>query len=425
MRDLAHLLADEIARHPVPGVAVGLLADGHVTTACAGVTDTRTGRPAAVTDRFAIGSLTKSLTATVLLRLTGEGRFALDDPLPAHVPELVDAAWAGSTTVRDLLANRSRLPLRAEWEFSALAGDDDEILARFASALAGAPASPVGWSYSNAGWSLLGRLIECLTGETWEAAMREHLFTPLGMAQTTFAGAELGEVRAVGHEVVGDTFRPLLPWTPRVFGPSGTTVLSSIGDIMRFAQFHLDEPAMEQMRELHADVAIHGWLDGWCLGWARFDWAGGPAWGWDGVISGQRAILRLLPERRAALAILTNGSAGRNLCRSLLAGILDEHFGLAVPPLRLQPSPGAQLDLDRYVGTYAWPDRAWRVSARGNGLLIEGADRTDEALPVDERIFVVDPHDPDNPTVTFDRFDSGGRPSVLFRMLWAYHRQVS
>jgi len=47
------------------------------------------------------------------------------------------------------------------------------------------------------------------------------------------------------------------------------------------------------LRATHAPVRIHGWLDAWCLGWARFDWQGGPVWGWDGLISGSRAILFL------------------------------------------------------------------------------------------------------------------------------------
>ena len=50
------------------------------------------------------------------------------------------------------------------------------------------------------------------------------------------------------------------------------------------------------MRDVHAEVSIYGWLDAWCLGWARFDWEGGRAWGWDGLVTGERSVLRIVPD---------------------------------------------------------------------------------------------------------------------------------
>src|SRR4029450_10327098 len=75
-----------------------------------------------------------------------------------------------------------------------------------------------------------------------------------------------------------------------------------------FARRHLEDPSLAVMRAAHAQVRIHAWLDAWCLGWARFDWDGGRVWGWDGLISGSRAILRIMPEHRRAVVLLTHGS---------------------------------------------------------------------------------------------------------------------
>lgn len=405
----------------MPGAAVGILRDGAVVAAYCGVADTRTGDPVGSDTRFAVGSVTKSMVATVLIRLAAAGHLALDDPVAAHVPELRAIPWGERATVRDLLANRSRLPQRAEFEFAGLEGADDDVLARFASRIAMEGPSTVFWSYSNAGWCLLGRAIETLTGLTWEDAMHANLLAPFELAETTFATGPVAERRASGHELAADRLVPVEPWTPRAFGPSGTTVLSTVGDMMRFAAFHLEDDSLAILRTSHADIRINAWLDAWCLGWARFDWDGGPVWGWDGLLPGQRTVLRLMPEQRAAIVLMTNGSTGRAMYRSFFADLTQSLFGISVPPLRLDASPAAG-DYSRFAGVYAWPDRQVQVTATADGLLIKSEQGEVEALSVDERTFLVAATNPDNPTVTFGSFDDTGRPRVLYVMLWGLPR---
>lgn len=420
--DLAGLLGEHMSMHSVPGAAIGVLRDTAVTAASSGIADATTGEPVTADTRFAVGSLAKSMVATVIARLAEAGRLSLDDPVAAHVPELRGVGWAARATVRDLLANRSRLPLRAQVEFSALQAEADDVLSRFAATIAvGAPTARF-WSYSNAGWCLLGRAIETLTGRTWEEAMRAQLLAPLAMHQTTFTSSPVAEPRAVGHRLTPDGPVPVEPWTPRSHGPAGSTLLSTLGDLLRFARRHLEDPSLAVMRADHAQVRIHGWLDAWCLGWARFDWDGGRVWGWDGLISGSRAILRIMPEHRGAVVLLTNGSTGRALYRSLFPILMQAWFGIAMPALRLDSSPGAAGDLARFAGVYAWPDRRWEVTARDTHLLMEGDGGAVEALPLDDCTFVVDATDPDTPTVTFGGFGASGRPAVLYQMLWGLPR---
>ena len=282
--------------------------------------------------------------------------------------------------------------------------------------------TPDHWSYTNAGWCLLGRAIETLTGRTWEQAMQAQLLAPLAMDQTTFTNRPVAEPRAVGHQPTPDGPVPVQSWTPRSHGPAGSTLLSTLDDLVRFARYHLEDPSLAVLRATHAPVRIHGWLDAWCLGWARFDWQGGPVWGWDGLISGSRAILRLLPQHRGAVVLLTNGSTGRALYRSLFPILLRAWFGIGMPALRLAPSPGAAGDLGRFAGVYAWPDRRWEATASDTHLVMEGDGGTVEALPLDDHTFVVDAEDPDVPTVTFGGFGASGRPAVLYQMLWGLPR---
>src|SRR5215475_1229354 len=107
-RELTDLLGKHAAASLVPGAAVGVRRGSDLVVAYHGVADISTAEPVTADTRFAVGSLGKSMVATVLARLAGDGRLSFDDPVAAHVPELRGSRWAGGATVRDLLANRSR-----------------------------------------------------------------------------------------------------------------------------------------------------------------------------------------------------------------------------------------------------------------------------------------------------------------------------
>jgi CubicO group peptidase (beta-lactamase class C family) len=416
---LTALLRDHAKRHAVPGAALGCFRDGRVTTAYYGVADVRTGEPVRPDTLFSLASLTKSMVATVIARLEEQGRLSLGDPVAAHVPELHGSAWARGASVRDLLANRSGLPLRVavEFDFDGRPDEDDGALSRLVADVArDVPADPF-WSYTNLGWCVLGRVIETATGVAWEEAMRRHL-ADAGMRETTFGTCATTRRRASGHE----SGVPVKPLVARAYGPAGANAVSTVTDLLRFAAVHLKDRSLAPLREVHARVQLPGWLDAWCLGWARFDWAGGPAWGWDGLVKGERSFLRILPEQRAAIVLMTNGSAGRAMYRSLIAELMATSFGIRVPPLRLDASPGAAGDLSRFAGVYAWPDRRVEVAAAAGRLHITSDEGDAEAVPVDERTFLVDAMDPDTPTVTFDGYDAAGRPRVLYLMIWGLPR---
>jgi CubicO group peptidase (beta-lactamase class C family) len=383
-----------------------------------------TGEPVTPGTRFSAGSLTKSMVATVVAGLAEAGRLSLDDPVAAHVPELRTSGWAGRASVRDLLANRSGLALRAglEFGFAGQKDQDDGALSRLvADAAAGGPAGGF-WSYTNVGWCVLGRVIETAAGAVWEDAMRRQLFDRAGMSGTAFVTGGASERRATGHEITADGPVPVVPLTARAYGPAGTSAVTTVTDLLRFAALHLQDPPLAWLRAVHAEVPIYGWLDAWCLGWARFDWNGGPVWGWDGLVNGERSVLRLVPGHQAAVVLMTNSSTGRAMYRSLFAEVMASLSGISVPPLRLDAAPGAAGDLSRFAGVYAWPDRQVDVTATADGLLISSEDSQTEALPLDERTFLVAPADPDNPTVTFGAFDPAGRPQVLYDMLWGLPR---
>jgi CubicO group peptidase (beta-lactamase class C family) len=421
--DLTALLHQHALQHSVPGAAIGILREGAATTAYYGVADVRVGEPVSPETLFSVGSLTKSMVATVIARLAAAGRLSLDAPVAAYVPELRRSGWAIGATVRDLLANRSGLPLRAglEFDFTGRGDQDDGALSRLAAEVAAAGPATAFWSYSNVGWCLLGRVIETATGAVWEDAMLRHLASA-GLRDTTFAADAATKRRASGHEVTAEGLVPVEPLVARAYGPAGANTVSTVTDLLRFAALHLEDSSLAPLRAVQAEVSICGWLDSWCLGWAWFDWKGGQVWGWDGLVYGERSFLRIMPEHRAAVVLMTNGSTGRAMYRSLFADLMESLFEISVPPLRLDPSPGAAGDLSRFAGVYAWPDRRVEVTAAGSRLRIKTEHGEAEAFQIDGRTFLVDAADPDNPTVTFAGFDAAGRPQILYLMLWGLPR---
>ncbi len=244
----------------------------------------------------------------------------------------------------------------------------------------------------------------------------------MGLRETSFATQAVNKRRASGHEITAEGPRPVGPLLARAYGPAGTTAVSTVTDLLRFAGLHLEDTSLAVLRTVHAEVSIYGWLDSWCLGMGRFDWAGGQVWGWDGLINGERSVLRIMPDHQAAIVLMTNGSTGRAMYRSLFADLMESLFRIRVPPLGLDPSPGAAGDLSRFAGVYAWPDRRVEVTAAGSRLLIKSDQAVMEALPLNEQTFLVDAADPDNPTVTFGAYDADGRPRLLYLMLWGLPR---
>jgi CubicO group peptidase (beta-lactamase class C family) len=234
--ELASLLRDHALRYPVPGAAVGILRDGATLTACYGVADVATREPVTDETRFSPGSLTKSMVATTIARLADAGRLSLEDPVAAYLPE-VRGGWAETATLRALLANDARAPRGTDLEFG-FAGrsrNDDDALARFVAGAASEPPSGPTWSYSNLGWCVLGRVIESVTGATWEDATRVHLLDPAGMRETAFAAGAGPVRRATGHTVTPDGPAPVEPLVSRGYGPAGTSLVSTVLDLLRSA----------------------------------------------------------------------------------------------------------------------------------------------------------------------------------------------
>jgi CubicO group peptidase (beta-lactamase class C family) len=434
--ELAELLARCCDDAGVVGAIAGVLIDDRATTAAFGLGAVDPDVPITDATRFHIASVTKPMVATVLARVADRVGISFDDRIDEVVPEVRSGDWGKSVTIRHLMANTSGIPERASWdqEYDA---EDDDCLARLAAELAEAPplweAGSL-WGYTNLAWSLLGRVIECLTDLTFEEAMRRELFAPLHMNATRFDLDGDLEPASMGFEMMNGSPVAQAPWHARALGPGGGTLWSTVGDLLRFARVHVEDGALPDggryaaaavlpaLRVEHARPGIPEWLDAWCLGMARWDWPGAVAYGWDGIGVGFRANLRLFPDQRAAFVLLTNTSTGRTAYRELLREIVLRVGGGPLPPEHLAPREVDAGELAPFAGVYGIPDKRVVVRTTTKGLLVEGLEGVDMLRPLGGRIFLADPNGADFRTVGFAEPDAEGHPRALYDLVWALPR---
>jgi dipeptidyl aminopeptidase/acylaminoacyl peptidase/CubicO group peptidase (beta-lactamase class C family) len=359
-------------RHRVPGAVLGILRVGEHGDETAvvpyGVLNKATGVDTTEDSVFQIGSMTKVWTATVAMQLVDEGKLDLDAPLSDVLPDLrlADEETTTRVTMRHLLTHTSGI----DGDIFTDTGRGDDCLERYVALLADAAQNhplEATWSYCNSGFSLAGRVIEVITGGTWDAAIKERLVGPLGLTHTgTLPEEALLHRAAVGHvsEHGAEPARAPVWALPRALGPAGL-VNSTAADVLAFARMHLaggvaadgprvlSEASVAAMTEEEAELPDkHTLGDSWGLGWIRFGWDGRRLVGHDGNTIGQAAFLRILPDEGLAVTLLTNGGNTRELYDELYREIFRELAGLEMPHPLEPPAELVHVDITPRVGTY-------------------------------------------------------------------------
>ncbi len=329
-----------------PGVSVAVRwPDGTAWTITSGLADLATGRAVTPATPFAVGSVTKTFTAALVLHLVGEGRIGLDDAVGPWLPELDLPA---GITVRMLLDHTSGLgdPFLEGAVDRALRADRSAVWTaeRFLAALPKPRFAPGrGWAYSNANYVVLGLLAERLTGQPYAALLRSTFFEPLGLASAVVQPGPPGAVApAHAYDLVasGGSLRrtdlsdgsPTAPFTSVVTaaGPAGDIAIGAL-DLARWgAALYgggvLGPDLTAAMIEDASRTARFRPRVPYGLGVQIVEIAGQPTYGHSGRLLGARAVLRYLPRSGIAIAVLSNQS------RSDLAPLVEGIVRLVLPP---------------------------------------------------------------------------------------------
>lgn len=439
-------LEDLIARHDIPGAGFAALRDGEVVaTAAAGVANLDTGLRVTDGTIWQPGSIGKTYCTVLVMQLVDEGLVDLDRPVSGYIPGLrfADETATRTVTVRQLLSHTSGIDGDRIDETGALFGRSDDAVQRYVASLADLDqiVEPGRlWSYCNAGYIVLGRLVEVIRGATYESVLREKLLEPAGLGNTfCFPEEVVARNTAVGHMPSPDGTLKVAPiWVMgRSGGPAGVVPYASMTDLVRFADILvrggiaadgtriLSAESVAEMQRPHAECPERELLGGhWGLGLlAKLD--PGPAvYGHDGNTLGQTAAMRYVPERNLAFALITNRHQTNMLFAELCNAIVDDWAGITTARQR-KPVEGMQVDAsERFTGTYAnvaaeipvaLSDGALSMELRPRRALAEPLDLTPFPLrPLDDatflaRIDIVD----DDLQVAFLEPDAGGRPRYL------------
>jgi CubicO group peptidase (beta-lactamase class C family) len=317
LQRIGQLIDRRIAANDIAGAVTLVAQRGQIVHFEArGLMDLESRKPMAKDSLFDIASMTKPVTTVAVLMLAEEGRLRLTDPVSRFIPAFTNfklksasglppfAAAARDITVRDLLTHTSGIVSEAK-----IPQDRTETLAHYIPTFATAPLEfqpGTRWMYSNTvGFDTLARIVEVVSGESFDRFLQERIFTPLGMKDTAHKVDEArnGRVATIYQASAAGLRRRQYDDAAAYFG-GGWGLKTTADDYLRFAQMLLNGGELDGKRllgrrtvQLMSSVHVPDTLpgrqpgEGWGLGvrvitdpGARGTWLSNGSFGWSGAM---------------------------------------------------------------------------------------------------------------------------------------------
>ncbi|MBD0745846.1 serine hydrolase [Streptomyces sp. CBMA152] len=359
-RALIHRLAVAQSEGRAPSAVAAVVRDGRIVWTGSRTSVEGHGPDADV--QYRIGSITKTFTAVLVMRLRDEGLLDLNDPLEKHLP----GTGVGEVTIAQLLGHSAGLAAETPapwWERSPAS-----LRPELSDVLGDKPLlHPVGrlHHYSNPGYALLGSLVEAVRGVSWEEALRSEVLEPLGLNRTS---AQPVAPHAGGWAVHpwADVLLPEPSEDLGVMAPAGQ-LWSTAADLSRFAVFLaegddrvLSAASVREMRTPSAPPEAGDWQGGYGLGvqLARQD-SGRTLAGHTGSLPGFVASLWISVEDGVGAVTLVNATSGTPaaaVAADLVRIVVEAEPKLPEPWSPLPEVDYALLELTGpwYWGTYTY-----------------------------------------------------------------------
>lgn len=340
-----------IADWKVPGLAVAIVRNDSVIYA-KGYGVLRTGADAPVNDRtlFEIGSSSKSFTATLVAMVVTDGKMKWDDRIVTYLPtlRLQDPVANAELTVRDALTHRAGLS-RGDFAWMSAGISRDEVLrrARFLK-----PAAPFRsrFIYQNFMYLAAGEAAAKAAGTTWEDAIQQRIFTPLGMTSSVPLTRQPDRVAnlATPHLVWRDTVQSKAHMDMDDIAPAGS-ILSNARDMAQWLRFQLGDGTFggkrlvsaAALRETHTPQMLMGGgaagdsitrFSTYGMGWMVQDYRARLMWQHGGNTDGMTTAMGVLPDQKFGVAVLSN-MHGSPLPDLLMRYLFDRALGMPMRDL--------------------------------------------------------------------------------------------
>lgn len=408
---LCDLSQQLMAQKDLPGMGLAVLHEDKIQTAGLGITSVDHPLDVTADTLFQIGSISKTMTGTVAMRLIEQKKLELDGNVRDYIPDfkVQDKAASENVTIRHLLTHTGG------WagDYFHETGRGDDNLKRYVEDMASLPQlAPLGefFSYSNSSYALLGRIIEVVTGGVFETIMQDMLFDPLGMTSATYDPTVAMTHRfAVGHETKNNKTSIKRPYAmPRAVNPMGG-VLCNVGDMLRYARFYLADGTTDKGERLLQEDSIakmhspqihvkKGFNIG--LSWVLGEASGSNTVWHNGGTVGQLALLTLIPEHNFAFAAVTNSDQGSLVYSAVQKEAFSLFLGIeAQAESEAQHIEQPEVDLLDFVGLYSRPLLDLEIGLVGKKLV--GIITPKQAFPSENALLA-----PPQPPMTLELKDN-------------------
>jgi CubicO group peptidase (beta-lactamase class C family) len=351
----------------VPGYLAGVYHAGEQVIVANGLSNVATGDAMTEDAGFLAGSITKLMTATLMLQCVERGEVELDERVTAYLPELRFAPPANleELRVRNLLNHTNGIDadlfmpdeVRGRDALKYFVGELRRCSMLFE------PGKYV--SYSNAGMLVAGRVLEVVTGRTYHDLLAERLYEPVGMVDScTSPEQAILRRTAVGHMLdpkTGKVRRTDMFMLPESWSACGSTPIVTVADLLAFARTHLDDGVSptgkrvlsteltRQMRTVSADMGSPD-VSPLGLGWPFIPFGDETVLFHGGASPGGAAILLVVPRHKFAFVAFGNSGAAGMLFDRSCNWMLRDYLGLRSSDFVTTAVRAS--DLDGYAGTY-------------------------------------------------------------------------
>ena len=332
----------------VPGLAIAIVKDGEVIHCMGyGLRNVQENLPVTPETLFAIGSISKSFTVTLLGMLVDEGRLEWDKPVRTYLPEfqLFDPVATHEMTPRDLVTHRSGLPRHDKiWYGSTFTRREMFDRLRY---LEPSKDFRAGYQYQNLMFMTAGYLAGRIEGQKWETLVRQKILDPLGMKKTNFSVAD--SIKSPDHsmpyyrlkasqKVIQVPFRGM-----DEIGPAGS-INSNVEEMIPYLKFQMDKGKHGNVQLLSEHNAVQMQTPQMVMpGGIGYDEMGHRSYGMGFVITtyrGHKVVahgggidgfisrLSFLPRKRIGVIVLSNLSGGNPVPIIVTRNVFDRLLGL-------------------------------------------------------------------------------------------------
>ena len=239
------MFREYMEKQHMPGLVYGVVLDGKLLYSGGfGFTNLEKKYAADATSMFRIASMSKSFTALAILQLRDAGKLELDEPASKYIPEMKKLRLLTSDapviTIRHLLTHGSGLPEDNAWGDRQLADPDAELRKLMADGPSFSNTPGVEYEYSNVGFALLGQIVQTVSGMSFDAYTKEHIFKPLGMHNTVWEYTKAPTQKlALGYSWGNDAYQNIPLLHHGSYGAMGG-LITSIEDLAKYVFMHLD-----------------------------------------------------------------------------------------------------------------------------------------------------------------------------------------